>query len=253
MTDPHVKMLPSERILDDMPQPKGAAYGSVEHALAFSRAIVRFLDANARVFETRPVDAAGGEGADLPEILLGVSGDVFSASDTTRDCIQWGIYAEAETQDSARSRVVVDGNKVADITVHSDGSLADEVQEVCAALVWSAIRAVRIKRLASSTGFSPPLVPEETVRRVVPSGGEIGAPSGDEEWTARERDLYFENGELKRFLGEARKAAVDGLWASRPGETDDPYKECVICGAKCGEEAIALWHHETCWANEYDH
>lgn len=86
----------------------------------------------------------------LPSVMLGVDRDTAAASGATADEIEWSIRAEAEGAGSARCAVHVDGRPVADITVHEQPAtevpLVMEVQEVCAALVWSAIRAVRANR-----------------------------------------------------------------------------------------------------------
>lgn len=94
----------------------------------------------------------------LPSVLLDVSGDVFRAGGSTPDGVGWDIYAEAEgsgeEKERARTRVLVGGAQVADITVHAPYPvLVEETQAVAAALVWSAIRSVRIRRH------------EETIRR----------------------------------------------------------------------------------------
>lgn len=97
----------------------------------------------------RERDAAIAERGDLPHIKLDVSGDVFRAAGDTKDGIHWSIYAEAENEGAARCGILVDGDGVADVSVHSYDSerLVEETQEVCAAIVWSAIRTVRTKRV----------------------------------------------------------------------------------------------------------
>lgn len=84
---------------------------------------------------------------DLPIVYLTVAGDVASASGVTPDGIIWSIYTEAEAPDTARCRIMVCNETVADISVHNtyehQTQLIDKVQGVCAALVWSRIRAIR--------------------------------------------------------------------------------------------------------------
>lgn len=92
-------------------------------------------------------------GSDLPSVVLTISGDVFHAKGQTGDVIDWSIHAEAEHDDEARCRVVVDGRQVADISVHAHpADLVTEVQTIGAALVWSAIRSVRMNRPAAELG-----------------------------------------------------------------------------------------------------
>lgn len=75
----------------------------------------------------------------LPTVLLKMSGHTFR--DSGSNPVPWDIYGEAETDDAIRARVTVNGRVVADVTVHPNGNnVAREAQEVCAALLWSAIR-----------------------------------------------------------------------------------------------------------------
>lgn len=78
----------------------------------------------------------------LPTIQLAVTGDVFTASGVTNE-IAWSIRAEAERATAARTSIRINGAQVADVTIHAEAAdlLAAEVQEVGAALVWSALRA----------------------------------------------------------------------------------------------------------------
>lgn len=87
----------------------------------------------------------------LPHIQLKIRGHVFEAAGG--EPVPWVIYAEAlmEPEHAARTRIMVDGKRVADVTIHSPGGdieLVQEVQEVAAALVWSAIRSVLMKTRA---------------------------------------------------------------------------------------------------------
>ena len=81
----------------------------------------------------------------LPSVHLSVSGDVFMASGSS-PC-PWSIRAEAETGHAARTRICVDGREVADVTIHGrfGYTLPEETQEVAAGLLWSALRAWRMR------------------------------------------------------------------------------------------------------------
>ena len=84
---------------------------------------------------------------ELPSVLFQVSGDVARASGETGDGISWRIYSESEYEDRSRCQIYVNGIEIADISVHAHRSkLTDETQAICAALLWSAIRAVRRDR-----------------------------------------------------------------------------------------------------------
>jgi len=92
-----------------------------------------------RIVGRRPVAPV----VELPLIQLQVRGHVFEASGS--DPVQWSIYAEAllDPSCSARTHILVNNERMADVTIHSPGGdieLVQEVQEVSAALVWSAIR-----------------------------------------------------------------------------------------------------------------
>lgn len=75
----------------------------------------------------------------LPHVRLSVSGDVFRAGSSMP--VPWEIYAEAESPNAARTRITLDGRVMADVTIHANEiPLPEEVQEVSAAILWSAIR-----------------------------------------------------------------------------------------------------------------
>jgi len=74
--------------------------------------------------------------------LTGARGDVLSASGD-----DWKVYAEREDEGSARCQVWLEAKLIADITVHApDADLASDAQSICAALLWSTIRARARKR-----------------------------------------------------------------------------------------------------------
>lgn len=88
------------------------------------------------------------DGPDLPLVQLSVTGDVFVSEGETNDGLTWKIYCEAMSTTEARCGVFLNRNRLADITVYSGFSLLkllEECQEVCAALLWSGIRAKRLQ------------------------------------------------------------------------------------------------------------
>lgn len=84
--------------------------------------------------------------------IRGVTGPFAEARG--EDPVSWSIYSDRVSDDSARVCVlaaVQDNDKkaiLADITVHKNGNenLADEVQEISAAILWSALRAWRMRQ-----------------------------------------------------------------------------------------------------------
>lgn len=76
----------------------------------------------------------------LPVVDLTNNGDVFFAEG--KEPVGWSIYAEADDLAAARTRIVLDNELVASITIHapSRDTLYNEIQEVAAGLLWSAIR-----------------------------------------------------------------------------------------------------------------
>lgn len=75
-----------------------------------------------------------------PPVQFEITGAVAKAGGLVRGH-EWHIRAEAEAEDRARCVVVVDGRVIADITVHPNGhDLAQEAQDICAALLWSHLR-----------------------------------------------------------------------------------------------------------------
>ena len=85
-----------------------------------------------------------------PSSMLVVNGNIARSWSELGAEVEWSIYAEVESEGRARTRISVDGRIVADITIHAAAgqNLTDEVQAVSAALVWSAIRSVRLARAA---------------------------------------------------------------------------------------------------------
>jgi hypothetical protein len=85
---------------------------------------------------------------DLPDVLLEISNCVGRAEGVTEDSISWGIYVEFESDDAAWCAIKINDKRVANITVHKTRELKieDEAQCICAALVWSGIRSVRLKK-----------------------------------------------------------------------------------------------------------
>jgi hypothetical protein len=86
--------------------------------------------------------------------------------------VPWRIDAEPSTRGSARTKVYVDGELVADMTVHAScgADLPTEVQTVAAALVWSRIRAIARDRgepLASDPGIAALTAERNALRAVL--------------------------------------------------------------------------------------
>ena len=83
----------------------------------------------------------------LPWVRLSVEGNVFSDRGSTP--FPWSIRAEAETESSARTAITINSELLADITIHQlpgKDSLTEEVQAVGAAILWSGMRSLLIKR-----------------------------------------------------------------------------------------------------------
>lgn len=76
----------------------------------------------------------------LPPVHLSVDGDTFYAEGN--DPVKWSIYAEADELASARTHIAVADKVVSNVTIHAPSRtlLLNEVQEVAAGLLWSAIR-----------------------------------------------------------------------------------------------------------------
>ena len=83
----------------------------------------------------------------LPDVMIEVIGDTFSC--VGADPLSWKIYAEVTGpgEESARTQITIAGRMIADITIHVTHRdlLVNEVQEVSAAILWSALRSIAHK------------------------------------------------------------------------------------------------------------
>lgn len=81
----------------------------------------------------------------LPSVALSGRGDVLLAGGHTPH--PWSVRVELEGPTSARTKIAVCGQRVADVTIHATHSedLFSEAQEVASAIVWSALRAAMLR------------------------------------------------------------------------------------------------------------
>lgn len=88
---------------------------------------------------------------ELPDILLNITGDVGRAQGSTSDGIVWRVYAERDQPNRWRCEIYVNGIQFADISVHERRlvDLTKDTQAICASLVHSAIRDIRVQYASS--------------------------------------------------------------------------------------------------------
>lgn len=91
----------------------------------------------------------------LPEVALTVSGDTATDASEPGESPSWFILCERESETRAHVRVRVAGMDVAEVVVcrRAHSALEDEVQDVSAAILWSALRAwhLRAAKAAEAT------------------------------------------------------------------------------------------------------
>lgn len=122
---------------------------------------------------------------ELPNVLLSVSGDVAKAHGETSDGISWRVYAERDREDRSRCQIYVAGVQVADISVHARRvALTDDTQAICAALVWSAIRSVRLGKYEPCVEVTSYVGELDMALQVLERDGEIAVDDLD----ARKKD-----------------------------------------------------------------